>query len=111
MINNYVSFPQWEYKFGHLNFKELKNKKTFIIRKESQNFYNAVYKIFFDKITCYDEYDSKFKNAKNETARLLKDFLENKISLSLGSGSAYVENVHFANEDITLSDEAKFANI
>ena len=106
----FKNFPQWEFKFGHVNFSDLGIKESFLLKRGSLNFYDASYSIFFQKIKSYEAYPDYFKRAKRATALSIEKFVKNKKVISLGCGSAYVENIFFPSEDITLSDSSLHAS-
>lgn len=103
------NYPQWEFKFGHVNFANLDIKESFLFKRGSLNFYDASYSVFFEQINRYDAYPDYFKRAKRATAFSIEEFLKNRKIISLGCGSAYVENVFFPLEDISLSDSSHHA--
>ncbi len=98
------SYPQWECRFGKIEFSKLGLTRPPFFKKASKTFYDAIYKEMSEETINYQNLPEYFTKAKTETAANLKSHLKDKRILSWGCGTAYMENVHFPDEDITLVD-------
>ena len=101
------SCPQWEFKFGDIEYSKIYKRNFLFLFKYQTNLYQKIYEIFIRQIKTYADYSDQFKFSKNETAELIRNWIEGKKILSWGCGTAYIEEMHFPNEDITLMDNAK----
>ncbi len=99
--------PYWEHKFGKIKFSPITSKKLSYLFSYQPFFYQKAYESFLEYIEKYEDYDDRFKKAKNETAKQIKRYIKGKRILSYGCGTAHVEEVNFPAEDITLMDSAK----
>lgn len=103
--------PYWEHKFGKIKFSSITSKKLSYLFSYQPFVYQKAYESFLEYIEKYEDYDDRFKKAKNETAKQIKRYIKGKRILSYGCGTAYVEEVNFPEEDITLMDSAKIKKL
>lgn len=103
--------PQWEYKYGHIKFSSIARQKIIYLFRHQPFIYQKAYDQFYEVLKKYSDYDDHFKNAKNETALQIKEFIKGNKTLSWGCGTAYIEENNFPEEDITLMDYAKINSL
>lgn len=103
--------PQWEYKFGDVNFASIKKRKLSYLLTYQPSLYQLAYSKFFNKIKTFNDYSKQFKLSKKETGKILNSWISGKKILSWGCGTAFIEETMFNNENITLMDQAVIKNI
>ena len=99
--------PHWDNKFGQVKFSSISKQKLSYLFKYQPDIYKKVYDKFYKYIQKYDDYNEYFQNAKNETSKKIKSYIQGKKILSYGCGTAFIEEVNFPDEDITLMDSYK----